>query len=143
MKRPGLVFVLLLGAAALGCHIIPEAPPPYDEEVVLQVWNALAAYYGENLVFECEYLRVHDAKIQVAKPYLFSDIAVVTYFPRTRRIRFFRRVCSDPRPNEFSVDGSALRFSPPHEGQNLFVAWVPDLSEAPLDDTNRKRNCRR
>lgn len=143
MKYRRLLLVFLLGAGAVGCRLLPALPTFYNEEVVLGVWDTLDAHYGSETFFECEYLRVRDGRIEIIKPYAISRIAVVAYSPRVNRVRLFRAVPSNPGKDDFVNEGTTLRFNSCRENQNLFVAWIPDLSGARLRGQKQKDGFRK
>jgi hypothetical protein len=138
MKLHRFALVVLLALGAISCRVVPETPPTYSEEIVLRVWDALDAHYGSEAFFECEHLPVVGGKIRIIRPYLISNITVLSYLPWTDRMKFFHPVRSSPGPDKFLVEGTTLHFDPRHEGENLFVAWIPDLSETELRE--RKQN---
>lgn len=128
MKYRGLIVALLVAAAAFGCRILPEPTTLYNEEIVLRVWDSFDARYGSEIFFECEYLPVLEGRINIVKPYGISDVVVATCSPPTGDVKFFQPVESNPGPDEVVVAGTTLRFNAFHEGQNLFVAWIPHAS---------------
>lgn len=132
MRFGKLILFFLFVLCGVGCPTLPDAPPVYDEEVVLAVWDLLDDYYGSETFFECELLPVHDGEIRIIKPYGISRIAVVGYSRSEAVPIVFRAVQSNPGENEFLVRGTMLLFHPSHENQRLFVAWVPRVSEIEL-----------
>ncbi len=138
MKYRKLLLVSLLAASAIGCRLLPALPTFYSEEIALRVWDTLDAHYGSETFFECEHLRVLDGRIEIIKPYAISRIAVVAYSPRANRVRFLRAVRSNPGNDEFVIEGKTLRFNSCRENQNLFVAWIPDLSGMRLGKRKQK-----
>ncbi len=124
------LLAFLVGVCVFGCRTISEPPRPHNEEAVLRVWDALASRYGSDGLFECEYLRVLDGKIEIEKPYAVSDIAVLAYSPSRSAVTFFRTVDSNPAEGEVVVDGATLHFHPCHKGESLFVAWKRHLAES-------------
>jgi hypothetical protein len=140
MKYRKLITPLLLAVLVAGCRVLPEPAALYNEEIVLQVWDALDAYYGSDAFFECEYLRVHGGKIELTKPYPISDIAVVQHSsstPPAAGVKLFRPVLSHPGQNEVVIEGTTLHFNPSYENEKLFVAWKPQ-SPTPHPPTNGK-----
>jgi len=122
----------LAALSAAGCRALPQSPSIDSEKIVLRVWDTLDAYYGSETSFECMYLPVLDGRIEIVKPYAISKVTVLGCSPVTGRLRPFRLVRSNPGENEFVIEGTTLYLHPCHENQSIFVAWVPDLSEATL-----------
>jgi hypothetical protein len=129
MKR-ALLLSFVLYFLSVSCGTVPD-PPPYDEEAVLNVWDVLDEHYGRETLFECEIHTVRSGQIRIAKPYGISRIAVVGYSSTDDAPIFFRNVPADPGENEFVAEGTTLSFHESHEGQGLFVVWVPEPSPAP------------
>lgn len=129
MSRTRAAF-FVLSLLAVSCGNTPVAPPLYDEEAVLKVWDVLDEHYGRETLFECELHTVRSGQIRIGEPYDISRIAVVGYSSAAEGPVLFRNVPSDPGENEFVAEGTTLSFHESYEGQGLFVAWVPEPSPA-------------